>query len=221
MRNKVITRNWGENCSSFIIRWQTAPYGKTAVSNGTGTAHLLAEVNHSNISGKRETKKTILLVEDEAPVREALARVLSLESFDVIAAGTSHEAVLRVRERHVDLVLLDLGLPDESGCRTFDRLRALDPLLPVIVITARPDQASSALTAGVVQVMQKPLHVPGLLNTVSKTLGTAAHSQGGTVTETAAVAPSKFVSQVSEAIAALQVHQPCSDGGLACAESTG
>lgn len=177
-------------------------------------------MDNSNTFGKRETKKTILLVEDEALVREALARVLTLENFDVINAGTSHEAVARVRERHVDLVLLDLGLPDESGCRTFERLRALDPLLPVIVLTGRPDQASPALTAGVVQLMQKPLHVPSLLVTVSKTLGVAAHSQLGTVTEAAAASPVKFVSQVSETIAALQVRQPCSDGGLACAEST-
>ena len=177
-------------------------------------------MNHSNTSGKRETKKTILLVEDEVPVREALARVLTLENFDVITAVTSHEAVLRVRERQVDLVLLDLGLPDESGCRTFDRLRALDPLLPVIVITARPDQASPALTAGVVQVMQKPLHVPGLLNTVYKTLGAAAHSQLGTVTEADALNPLTLASQVSEEIAALRVRQPYSTGGPACAEST-
>ena len=156
-------------------------------------------MNYSNTLGKRETKKTILLVDDEAPVREALARVLTLESFDVISAATSDEAVLRVRERCVDFVLLDLCLPDESGCRTFERLRALNPQLPVIVITARPDQASPALIAGVVQLMQKPVHVPGLLNTLSKTLGTATHSRLGTVTEAAAVGRFE-IAQVGETI---------------------
>jgi DNA-binding response OmpR family regulator len=66
--------------------------------------------------------------------------------------------------------LLDLKLPDKSGWDVFGRLLELRPLLPVVVITARPNQLFTALAAGVGALLEKPLHIPRLLQTVSHLL---------------------------------------------------
>jgi len=60
-------------------------------------------------------------------------------------------------------VLLDLNMPVKGGWETFEHLTSIDPLLPVIVITARPDAYPTAVAIGVAALMQKPLDIPALL----------------------------------------------------------
>ena len=69
-----------------------------------------------------------------------------------------------------DLVLLDLKLPEENGWDIFGRLTRKWPLLPVVVITARPNQLFTALVAGVAALLEKPLAIPKMLQTISRLL---------------------------------------------------
>jgi DNA-binding response OmpR family regulator len=68
------------------------------------------------------------------------------------------------------LVLLEPKLPGENGWDVFGRLTRRWPSLPVVVITARPNQLFTALAAGVGALVEKPLHVPKLLQTVNRLL---------------------------------------------------
>ena len=105
----------------------------------------------------------ILLVDDDDAVREALGAVLESEGFEVIRAADGQEAVSKFCGDRADLALLDLNMPRKGGWDTFELLTSIDPLLPVIVITARPDAYPAAVATGVAALMQKPLDIPLLL----------------------------------------------------------
>jgi CheY-like chemotaxis protein len=105
----------------------------------------------------------VLLADDDPSVREALGGLLESEGFEVTAAADGHQAVTKFYEHRADLVLLDLNMPVKGGWDTFERLTSIDPLLPVIVITARPDAQATAKAAGAAALMQKPLDIPLLL----------------------------------------------------------
>jgi CheY-like chemotaxis protein len=111
-------------------------------------------------------KKTILLVDDDPAVRESITQVLSEEEYLVLPAANGKEAVQTAAAGKVDLVLLDLSLPEMSGWDAFELLTSENPLIPVIIITARPNQLFSALAAGVGALMEKPLDFPNLLETI-------------------------------------------------------
>jgi DNA-binding response OmpR family regulator len=110
--------------------------------------------------------KRILLVDDEASVREMVGRVLMGEGFNVLLAGDGPEALRVAAANPIDLVLLDLNMPGLSGWDTFEKLTRENPFLAVIIITARPNQLFTAVGAGVGALLEKPLDFPTLLETV-------------------------------------------------------
>ncbi len=83
------------------------------------------------------TTATIMVVEDEVPVRELLVLALEANEFDVIAAGSCSETLAFLQSRHVDLLLLDLKLGAESGIELLKSIRAIPGYekLPVILLT--------------------------------------------------------------------------------------
>ncbi len=83
------------------------------------------------------TTATIMVVEDEVPVRELLVLALEANEFDVVAAGSSSETLACLQTRHVDLLLLDLKLGAESGIELLKSIRAIPSYekLPVILLT--------------------------------------------------------------------------------------
>ena len=111
----------------------------------------------------------ILLVDDDPAVRSALAQVLAEEGY-VVSCGADGEEALRIVDDSISLVLLDLNMPQKNGWDTFERLTARNPLVPVIIITARPNQLFTALSAGVGALMEKPLDFPVLLQTIRELL---------------------------------------------------
>lgn len=113
----------------------------------------------------KQKARRILLVDDDPAVRSALAQVLAEEGYTVICGANGEEA-LRAADNAIDLVLLDLNMPVRNGWDTFERLTAQHPLVPVIIITARPNQLFTALSAGVGALMEKPLDFPVLLETI-------------------------------------------------------
>jgi two-component system, OmpR family, copper resistance phosphate regulon response regulator CusR len=70
----------------------------------------------------------------------------------------------------IDLLVLDLGLPMKSGWDIFEEITNQDPVLPIIIITGQPNQRFTACAAGVGALMEKPLDVPALLQTMEDLL---------------------------------------------------
>ena len=122
-------------------------------------------------------KRTILLADDDASIRTMVGRVLEAESYNVFFAKNGREAARRFKTDPPDLVLLDLNMPVKSGWDTFERLTAANPLLPIIIITARPNQLFSALASGVGALMEKPLDFPTLLETIRTLLAEPAEKR--------------------------------------------
>lgn len=125
---------------------------------------LLLASNESHASPGRHNR--ILLADDDALVRGSLAAVLESEGFVVDEAETGIKAVLRAIEQPPDLVLLDLNMPQGDGWTAFSQLDRVTPLLPVIVITARPNQYPKAVQLGVDAFMEKPLNIPILVGAI-------------------------------------------------------
>jgi CheY-like chemotaxis protein len=115
-------------------------------------------------------KYRILLVDDDPAVRWMLLRVLEDDGYSVLPAANGAEALELAKSKTPDLVLLDLALPVQDGWQVFERLANEHPLVPVVVITARPNQLFPALASGVGALMEKPLDLPKLLRTIQDLL---------------------------------------------------
>src|ERR1051325_10079499 len=112
------------------------------------------------------TRGRILLVDDDVAVRISLCRALQSEQYEVFAVGNGSEALRRLDEGRIDLVLLDINLPMTSGWEGFEAITAMSPFLPIIIITARPDQYEFAAAAGASAIMEKPLSIPLLIENI-------------------------------------------------------
>ena len=114
--------------------------------------------------------KTVLIVDDDAPIRQALRKVLQAEGYEVVSAADDQEGLEQFDSKHIDPVLLDLNLPAKSGWDLFERFSSTNPLLPIVIITGRHNQYKLAAAAGVGALMEKPLDVPLLLQTIAALL---------------------------------------------------
>jgi two-component system response regulator (stage 0 sporulation protein F) len=95
----------------------------------------------------------ILIVDDEAPVREVLTEYLAAEGYAVEAAGSGAEALTAVRRGRTDLVLLDVRMPGLDGVQVLRRIRKLAERVPVSMVTANDfDYLDRAVAAGLARV---------------------------------------------------------------------
>src|SRR5439155_949294 len=78
----------------------------------------------------------ILIIDDEAEIRESLQTLLEFEGYEVEAAANGAQGLSKLGDRPFDLVLLDLALPDRNGLELLPEIRAIDPQISVIMITA-------------------------------------------------------------------------------------
>lgn len=115
-------------------------------------------------------KKTVLVVDDDASVRDSMKKVLESAEFEVLLAEDGQEAVEQAKPGRVDLLLLDIGLPIRNGWDAFAQITAANPCLPIIIITGHSDQYPAASAAGASAFMEKPLDASQLLGTIRKLL---------------------------------------------------
>src|SRR6266496_2980330 len=101
---------------------------------------------------------TVLIIDDEAAIRESLETLLELEGYAVESASSGEEGLARLCDGSFDLVLLDLALPDRNGIDLLAEIHAHDPHLSVIMITAygTVENAVRAMQAGASNFVQKP-----------------------------------------------------------------
>ncbi|HYI03154.1 response regulator [Hyalangium sp.] len=110
----------------------------------------------------------VLVVDDEESMRITLAANLELEGHEVVEAASGEEALRKVRERPVDVVLADIRMPGLHGVELHRHLRREQPGLPVVLMTAFAQESlvEDALAEGVFTVMHKPFDVAHLLRTL-------------------------------------------------------
>jgi DNA-binding response OmpR family regulator len=112
----------------------------------------------------------LLVVDDDESVRESLKRVLQGAGYEVVLAAGGLEAAVRFDPEQIDLLLLDLSLPNQSGWDVFEGVTTRYPCVPVIIITGLPDQYRTAVAAGVGALFEKPVEVPALLTAIEALL---------------------------------------------------
>jgi DNA-binding NtrC family response regulator len=100
----------------------------------------------------------VLVIDDEAEIRESLETLLQLEGYAVSSAGTGREGLALLGERTFDIVMLDLALPDKNGMDVLAEIHMMNPLQPVIMITAygTVENAVRAMQSGATNFIQKP-----------------------------------------------------------------
>ncbi|MBR4502829.1 MAG: response regulator transcription factor [Clostridia bacterium] len=110
------------------------------------------------------SKAAILIVEDDAAVRNLMAVTMETQGYQYSLAGTGSEALIELTTHRPDIMLLDLGLPDMEGVDIIRKVRTWSAM-PVIVISARSEDADKveALDAGADDYLTKPFSVDELL----------------------------------------------------------
>ena len=85
----------------------------------------------------------ILIIDDEASLRQTLARILQRAGFEVTTAANGKDGLALVHEHPFDLLYLDIRMPDMSGLELLKNIHTEFPELPVILFTAQPDLNSA------------------------------------------------------------------------------
>jgi two-component system KDP operon response regulator KdpE len=104
---------------------------------------------------------TILVVDDESSIRQALRVTLGNIGFGVAEAATGEQALELIRSEHYDAVLLDMNMPGMGGMTACREIRRLAPSLPILMVTIRDNQDDKveALEAGADDYVTKPFHM--------------------------------------------------------------
>lgn len=120
------------------------------------------------------TQKLILVVEDDDGSRQLIKELLSFQSYQVVEAESGHRALKALEEHPIDLILMDISLPDMSGLAVMKQIRAQEEYtnLPIIALTAfvRQVDAEAAIKAGATSHIPKPVQIQELLSEIQKNL---------------------------------------------------
>jgi DNA-binding response OmpR family regulator/AraC-like DNA-binding protein len=125
----------------------------------------------SDTAASRDERTVVLIVDDDAGVRDALHVVLD-EEYAVIEAAHGRTALDLVLSRPVDLVLLDILMPDVDGLEILQEIKALEPNLPVVMMTAVKTVRTTvaAMKLGASDYLTKPFRHEELLATIRRVL---------------------------------------------------
>src|ERR1700682_393762 len=122
--------------------------------------------------------KKILIVDDDADVRNGMHVRLKANHYDTFFAGDALSSMTEARKNEPELIILDLGMPAGDGVAVMERLKSIPALaaIPVIVVSARDVLANKerALKAGAKAYLQKPVDNAELLKVIRRALGEPA-----------------------------------------------
>ena len=122
------------------------------------------------------TRPRVLVVDDEASIRDLLSKTLALAEYDVDTAPDGTSALDRMRAFNYDLLIADLKMPGMDGLTLIRQAKRIKADLPVIIITGFSTESSAieAVNLGVAGYLTKPFRVPQVLAAASKALGAPA-----------------------------------------------
>ena len=155
-----------------------AMFGRTCkdlrMNMQTQDAPLVVEIDKRQIEQVLEGSGTILLVDDEDMILEVGRAMLEKLGYRVVAAKDGRQAVEAVRQRgdEFDLVLLDMIMPDMDGGKTFDRIREINAVLPVMLSSGYSidGQAAKIMAKGCSGFIQKPFNISDLSQKIRSVL---------------------------------------------------
>lgn len=119
-----------------------------------------------------DRKYTVLVVEDDSDIAQLIALQLRREGFEVLTTAYGEEAVTWAQTNHVDLITLDMMLPDISGMEVLQRLKA-DPAtedIPVIIVSVLLPEQTGEAEQGAVDYITKPFAFEKLMESIRRTL---------------------------------------------------
>jgi excisionase family DNA binding protein len=124
----------------------------------------------------RQGRARVLVVDDEASIRDLLSKTLALAEYDVDTAADANTALGRVRAAEYDLLIADLRMPGMDGLTLIRQVKRIRAELPVIIITGFSTESTAieAVNLGVAGYLRKPFRVPEVLAAAAKALGTPA-----------------------------------------------
>ena len=125
-------------------------------------------------------RATILVVDDEPPIRRLLRTTLSAHAYRVVEAANGAEGLSLLRHEKPDLVILDLGLPDLDGLEVIRRIRQQSPV-PILVLSSRDDEKGkvAAFDEGADDFVTKPFGAEELMARMRAALRHRVQQQGG------------------------------------------
>jgi Response regulators consisting of a CheY-like receiver domain and a winged-helix DNA-binding domain len=114
----------------------------------------------------------ILLVEDEAHIRDAVKLNLEMEGYEVVPTGNGRKAIELFESQHFDLLLLDVMLPEVDGFEITEKVRLTNVEVPILLLTAKDmsQDRVQGLKKGADDYLTKPFNLEELLLRVSKLL---------------------------------------------------
>jgi CheY-like chemotaxis protein len=118
-----------------------------------------------------DSKGTVLIVDDEEPVRQVASEILKYLGYSVMSAESGEKAVESLRKgARPDVVLLDLIMPGMSGYQAFRAMREIEPHLPILITSGYSDRtaAGSLRVEGAQGFVDKPYHIDTLAKSIEK-----------------------------------------------------
>src|SRR5262245_4539840 len=114
----------------------------------------------------------ILVIDDDRSVRHLIAKAFEDSDVEVVPAASAEEGMRLLDDKQLDVVLLDILLPEQSGLELFEKIRNIDPKLPVIFITSlsSSDTAIKAMTLGAFDYLLKPLDLARIRDLVRQAM---------------------------------------------------
>jgi two-component system KDP operon response regulator KdpE len=116
-----------------------------------------------------KAKTKILLVDDERAILRVIGVKLKISGYDVVTASSGQEALNLVKAESADIMLLDVIMPGIDGFEVLEKVRVFSEL-PVIVFSARPENAQEALRLGASDFLAKPFDLDDLIKAIERVL---------------------------------------------------
>lgn len=112
----------------------------------------------------------ILIVEDDRDLRESLATALRDEGYQVLSAQDADEAIASVKAHKVNIIFMDICLPDMNGVEVYKAIKKIQPTATTVMMTGFfvQDLVNAAISAGAYDVLYKPFTIDDVLKMIKK-----------------------------------------------------
>ena len=113
----------------------------------------------------------VLVIDDDPTIRQLMARMLTMEGYEVLDAFDGEDGIQQFQENDVDLIVTDWEMPRKDGGDVIREVRRREPAAKIIVVTAHQPAITAAMELGVHKVLPKPFDLQQLIDGVEDELG--------------------------------------------------